>query len=147
MEHPKTHEEFGVQTTRVALTVHGATHMDAPLHFIAGGDDISQVRLEQVCGRALVLDLSGIEPGSAISPADFERADPGLRPGDIAILNTGYEHCPELEKYCYLTREAARWLVDKKIKCLAMDILSVDPVSQVRPIRPAIRPTRPTIPC
>ena len=124
----KTHAQRGVQVSRVEMTVHSGTHTDAPLHFLPGADDITRVELEQVCGRAMLLDLRHLKPGSGMGAAELEKCDPGLKPGDIAIINTGYEHYEDAASYCWVEPDAARWLVEKQIKCLAMDILSTDPV-------------------
>lgn len=129
-EQEKSHAQHGVQVSRVGITVHSGTHMDAPLHFLSDGSDINDAPLEQVCGRARVLDLKWLEPGSGISAPDFEQADPGLEPGDIAIINSGYEYYADPEAYCWIKPDGAQWLVERGIKCLAMDLLSIDPIKR-----------------
>ncbi len=125
----KNHEEDGVQTSRLEMSVHAGTHVDAPLHFVAGAGDLAALPLSRLCGEALMADLRFKTPGAAIEPADLETTLPGIEPGDIVVLNTGFEKVPDNRHFCYVTEAAARWLVDRRIKALAMDMLSVDPVT------------------
>ena len=65
--------------SRISTGVHMGTHIDAPLHFIEGGADITEVPLSVLCGPAIVIDVqaerdiaiedienAGIQPGSAL---------------------------------------------------------------------------------
>jgi arylformamidase len=124
----KTHVDEGLQVSRLGITVHSGTHVDSPLHFLEGQGDITTVPLETLSGWARVLDLRHLPPGSGVGTGDLEKACPDLAPGDIAILNTGYEHCGDPAAYCIIEPEGARWLVRRGIKALAMDMLSTDPV-------------------
>lgn len=137
----KTHQEQGVQVTRLNISVHAGTHMDAPRHFLPKGISIDQMPLSKLMGEAVLLDISNLAPGSSIQVSDLEPFAEKIRPGDILVMNTGYELCDDDEKFCFLSPEAARWLVDKKIKCLAADFPSVDPLNKAGV--PASRQTHP----
>ncbi len=71
-----------------------------------------------------------------IEPEDFERRRPQLEPGDILLLDTGvaqYVGTPDYERHAALSVAAAEWLVDKKIKLLAMDTPTPDVPIHRRP--------------
>src|SRR5688572_6909990 len=65
--------------TRLELGAHTGTHVDAPLHFLPGGDGVDRVPLEALIGPALVLDLTEQE-------GDVRAADLDLPPGAERLL-------------------------------------------------------------
>lgn len=129
--HIKRHETHGVQVSKLEIVVHAGTHVDAPRHFLAHGSSIDQIDLDKLAGEAIRIDMSGLAPGSVIEQRLLAEHGTDIQCGDIVVLDTGYQHCPDIEKYCYLEPGAARWLADDKgIKCLAGDIPSVDPINR-----------------
>lgn len=131
VKHLKRHETHGLQVSKLEIVVHAGTHVDAPRHFFAEGSTIDQIDLEKLIGEAVLIDLSGLPPGSAIEQRHLVEYDADINCGDILVLYTGYQRCPDVERYCYLTVEATRWLTGEKgVKCLAGDIPSVDPINR-----------------
>ena len=62
-----------------------------------------------------------------ISKKELSLYDAVIREGDIVVLNTGcYAHPEEFTSFGYLSPDAARYLVEKKIALLAVDTPSVD---------------------
>lgn len=51
---------------------HTATHIDAPLHFIDGGDSIDKIDLSRCVGPCSVVEMEGLLTG-----ADIDRLPPG----------------------------------------------------------------------
>ena len=47
-------ESGGYMLTELTLGSHSGTHVDAPCHFIEGGEDISQVKIEKCIGKCAV---------------------------------------------------------------------------------------------
>ena len=45
---------------------HSATHLDAPLHFVEGGETIDQIPLERFYGPCTVVDAVGLITGAVI---------------------------------------------------------------------------------
>ena len=125
----KKHQEQGVQVTKLEIAVHAGTHMDAPRHFLPQGISIDRLDLGLLMGEAVLLDLGRPEPGSAIPASALEPFASKVKERDIVLLNTAYADCPDDEKYCYLSTEAAQWLVDRGVKCLGLDSPSVDPLN------------------
>jgi len=112
--------------SRHITTTHTGTHADMPRHFIADGADCESVDLRHFYGTAKVLKIPAT---SHITKADLEGHD--IQPGDIILLDTGqskYMSQPNLrEDFIALTSSAAEYLVEKKIKTVGIDYLSVDP--------------------
>jgi kynurenine formamidase len=78
------------QATSVQMALHSGAHVDFSLHYRADGESAEQVPLDRTCGDAVLFDLGELDPGHEISVADLERADPGLAPGEIALVRTGW---------------------------------------------------------
>jgi len=118
----------------VALT-HVGTHMDAPLHVIAGGKSIDEIPLSQVIGEGVILDVSKNQ-AEPITKKDIETARPPIEPGDIVFLYTGWGSkfgTPEYDPHPYLSEEAAQHLVDQKVKVVGLDTLTPDLPAPLRP--------------
>ena len=126
----KTHQEQGLQVTKLEILVHVGTHVDAPHHMLPHGETIDQVPPDRLIGEAIVFDLKHKVPGDTITANDFETYSEAIKKNDIVILNTGYESYSDASQYCIIAPEAAQWLAQNDIKCLAMDLPSLDPVSK-----------------
>ncbi len=121
------------QSAQVTMSLHTGCHVESALHCIEGGEPIDQVNLERVIGSAVVLDLTPVEEEALIGEADLERARERLesrqefvRPGDILLLRTDWaERAIGTARYFPLspglTRGAARWLVERRPKCIGCD--------------------------
>lgn len=59
LEQVATIEKNGFTDHRLTTTMHVGTHIDAPLHMIAGGKRISDFPIEKFIGRAKVIDARG----------------------------------------------------------------------------------------
>ncbi|MCL2604443.1 MAG: cyclase family protein [Defluviitaleaceae bacterium] len=112
--------------TRISATTHMGTHADMPKHFINNGASCHDITLDYFYGRAKVIK---IKTAAHINKSDLLPFE--IDAGDIILLNTGQSHYirqPKLkEDFIALTPDAAQYLVDKKIKTLGIDYLSVDP--------------------
>jgi len=126
----RTLEEHGVLVTKMQLGTHTGSHMDAPLHFIEGGESIDELDLKKIVTEAIVLDLSNKEMGSAITIEDLEKFSDSIRKGDGVLLFTGTSKLwgdeSILRNFTYIDPNAARWLVDKKVSIVGIDCLSVE---------------------
>jgi kynurenine formamidase len=125
----RTIAEDGVNTRLIAFDNHIGTHIDAPLHLVAGGKSIGELPLESFYGTAVVLDIPK-GPNGGVSAADLESATPRIETGDIVVIASGWSHKLTDSDYAshhpYLTNEGAAWLVAKRIRMVGMDVQSVD---------------------
>ncbi len=120
----------GVNKEIVELSTHTGTHCDAPYHFFEDGATIDRIPLETYVGPATILDLRGKSPGAAIERAEVERFAGRISEGDVVLLNTGWGHKRAntkefLTQYVYLSGEAAQYLVDRGVKGVGIDAVSL----------------------
>jgi arylformamidase len=108
----------------MSLGVHTGTHVDAPSHFIIDGSGVDAIGLDRLIGPARVLDMGDV---ARIQPADLERRD--IRAGDRVLFKTRNSRYWKEEDfrpdYTSLTPEAARWLVERGVRTVGIDYLSV----------------------
>jgi arylformamidase len=67
---------------------------------------------------------------------DHAAAKPKIEPGDIVAIDTGWSGrwgTPEWNRHPYLSLEAAQWLVDQKVKLVAVDTATPDLPYDLRP--------------
>jgi arylformamidase len=125
----KTRRKGGVAASRVSMSLHAGTHVDAPAHYVAGGKTLHEVGLERLNGRCKVLDLSAAD--GRITPRMLSGS--GVRSGDIVLLKTrnsrGLRDAFD-KAYVTPTPDAALWLSHKGVKAVGVDGLSVDPVGE-----------------
>lgn len=115
--------------SELRLGSHSGTHVDPPCHFVEGAPSIDQVPLETLTGDATVAAFGG--PPRAIGAADLE----GLRlPGGVTRLllktsNSELWRSPEPrfpERYSSLSVDGARWAVDRGLRLVGIDFLSIE---------------------
>lgn len=107
------------------IGMHTSTHVDAALHFIAGGADVSSVSLDKFIGFAKVFNIC---TEKCISASDLSGLN--INSGDIVLFktsNSSMDMTGDFNKeFVYLDESAAKWLVDKKIATVGIDYLSVE---------------------
>jgi arylformamidase len=107
----------------VNIVTHIGTHIEVPYHILTQGNDLAQTPLDSLMGEAVILDLTGLVPRTAISAAQLEAAAAkvgGIQEGDIVFVRTDYEG-ERMPQSPYLAGEAVDWLVAKKIKMIGFD--------------------------
>jgi arylformamidase len=125
-DHPAT----GWRMEEIAMATHTGSHLDAPLHKISGGASIDQLPLDGFAGPALIADLRGIAPGTAIQPDALEQSLSGSLDGKIILLATGWgDRRARTDEWHwqspFLHPEAARWLVSHHIRGVGIDHFSI----------------------
>ncbi len=116
------------QVSSVRQSLHTGAHIDSPLHVFKDGITTAEIRLEQVMGEAVVLDLSFVEANRGITIDDLKRggADRVGR-GDIVLLRTDwsdkmYGKWPDyFTQSPFFPAESAEWLVAKGPKSIGFD--------------------------
>jgi arylformamidase len=109
----------------VLLSVHAGTHVDAPRHFFDEGPGVETLPLEMLCGRARVIELT---TKKGITAEDLSRFD---LTEDVRLLikthNSRLWGSSEFHAdFIGVTGPAARFLVDRGVKVLGVDYLSVE---------------------
>jgi arylformamidase len=114
-----------VTMSEMTLISHTGTHMDAPLHFIYGGNTIDKMPLDTTIGPARVIEIKDAE---SVKPEELASCD--IRQGDRILLKTRnsdrvYLTDEFVDDYVYISTEAARFLVQKGVRVVGFDYISI----------------------
>jgi arylformamidase len=112
--------------SQICMGVHTGTHVDAPNHFIEGTKKIIDLDLHTLIGKCRVVELEAevmaIEPQHVEALEGVERVLFKTRNSDFwSDLEQGFR-----KDFTYITPKAARVLVEKKVKLVGIDYLSVE---------------------
>ena len=105
----------------VELMDHVGTHIEAPLHCLKDGMDLSQIPLEKLVGDAAILDLRDAHSRSGVTLEQVKKAADdagGIEKDDIVFCMMGETH--------YFSKEAIRWLVDAGMKLMGVDSAGIE---------------------
>ena len=133
----KIEEGSDANVTRMDIGVHTGTHVDAPYHFL-GGDTptVDQIPLNLLTGRVYVLKIS--DEISVITKAVLERMEipPRTRRLLFKTRNSRYwlsrTHSFQTD-FVGISADGAQYLVERGIKLVGIDYLSISPYQQSRP--------------
>ncbi|MDH5506148.1 MAG: cyclase family protein [Anaerolineae bacterium] len=125
----KIEDGADANVSRLAISVHTGTHIDAPYHFIAKGKTVEKVPLKLLVGRAYVLHLPNVD---VITAEHVKNA--GIPPRTRRVLfktrnsDLWAKHPKAFQTdYVAINAEAAQALVDRGVKLVGVDYLSVAP--------------------
>ena len=108
------------------LSAHAGTHVDAPRHFFDEGGGVESLPLEMLCGRTRVVELTTRKAVTAEDLAGFDLRE------DVRLLlktaNSRLWGTPDFHQdFIGVSEGAARFLVDRGVKVVGVDYLSVEP--------------------
>ena len=111
--------------SKFELGAHTGTHMDAPRHFLADGAGLDELPLDATIGPARVIPI--VHP-NAIHPEELEGHR--LRAEERVLFRTrNSERCWKtdrfVEDFVYISAAAAKYLVQRKVRTVGIDYLSV----------------------
>jgi kynurenine formamidase len=127
---------------------HGGTHVDAPRHFSKHGWTVDKIPVEAMHGKAVVINVvskAQADRDYAISIKDikqFEKQYRLINAEDIVLFYTGWgKYWGNKKNYLGndklgdtkdlhfpgISKEAAQYLVTKKVKAIGLDTPSLDP--------------------
>jgi arylformamidase len=111
--------------SRVTMSTHSGTHLDAPCHFLEHGVSIDHLPLSLFVGAALLAEISGVRE---IGRGELARLP--LKGEERLILKTDnsrlWDRPGFQEDYACLTPDGAAYLVEMGIKLVGIDYLSVE---------------------
>ncbi len=116
---------------------HCGTHVDAQNHFVAGGQTIAQMPLEQLIGRGVVIDIAHL-PDNGVATVEliecWEKENGKIQKDDIVFFYTGHEQYwgvkPNFDKFMSnwrgLSKEGAEYLRAIGVKAVGSDAMALD---------------------
>ncbi len=110
----------------VHMSAHAGTHVDAPRHFFDGAPGTEGLPLEMLCGRTRIVELTTRKAITAEDLIPFDLTE------DVRLLlktpNSRLWGTSEFHRdFVGVGEGAARFLVDRGVKVLGVDYLSVEP--------------------
>lgn len=127
-------------TTLITTKFHASTHMDAPSHVLDGGMMVDEIPLDRCYGTGVIVDMRHKGKWDIITAEDLENARPNIEPGDFVVINTGWHRYFSKENYVFFNHfpgfyeSAGKWLVEKKVKAVAVDGGAMDSPLAHRPL-------------
>lgn len=124
----KNFNRDGVRETSIHLSSHSGTHVDAPSHFLKDGKTIDEIKLDQVVGDCIVLDMTNC--AERITRDCLMQHDSVITQNSIILLKTTNSDLSPTDKFnphfIYLEASGANYLVEKKIKTVGIDYLGIE---------------------
>lgn len=122
--------------TQISMSCHTGTHVDAPDHFMNNGKTVESLTLDLLLGRAYVLHLPNVNliTASVLMDADIP---PRTRRLLFKTRNSDFWAGGNKEfqtEFVALSVDAAEWLVDRNVKVVGIDYLSIAPFKQGKPV-------------
>ncbi len=121
--------------THLSAGVHIGTHVDAPDHFLGNGQTVENLPVELLVGEAAVVEIPG---EGQISAADLQTA--AIPEGTTRLLiktaNSllwAQDRKEFREDFIALQADAATYLVNRGVKVVGVDYLSVAPYDDSAP--------------
>lgn len=109
--------------SEITMNIHTGTHVDAPLHMIAGGKSIDQCPLDLFYGKVLVVDATHLE--GPLLPEQFTMEQ--WEYYDYLLFKTKNSYDETFNPdFVYLSSALAEVLVDLGLKGVGLDALSIE---------------------
>jgi kynurenine formamidase len=145
-----TEAGFYYESYELFTAEHGGTHLDAPIHFYADRNTVEMIPVDQLTGRAVVIDVSARVENDRdyqITPADvtnWEARYGEIPDGSILLFHTGMgQYWPDAEQYLGTAKrgeegiaelsfpgihpDTAQWLVqNRSLNAVGLDTPSLD---------------------
>jgi arylformamidase len=119
----QNHDQGKPHESRLNLNVHTGTHVDAPLHMIAGGETIETISLERLVGPARVLDLTHLK--DFITKEDLVPF--AIQRGERIVFKTTSSFSEEfLLDFVFLREDGAAYLAEIGVGLVATDALGIE---------------------
>jgi len=111
-----------------SMGAHSGTHIDAPMHFIAGGASIDQVALDPLIGQARVIEIA--DQVQAIDAAELNKHDwKGVKRvlfRTRSSLHGWMDSVSFHRDFAYIAPDAAQLLADAGVVLVGVDYISAE---------------------
>lgn len=122
--------------SQMTMSCHTGTHVDAPDHFLNNGKTVEGLSLDLLVGRAYVLHLPDV---SMITASVLMQADIPPRTRRLLFKTRNSEYWTKGNgefhtDFVGLSVDAAELLVDRNVKLVGIDYLSIAPYKMSAPV-------------
>lgn len=126
--------------SHIEMSAHAGTHLDAPAHFLRDGATLDDLDLELLVGPALLVDAGDARSLTSETlahlgiPRDTDRLLLRTRNSDLwAEGSIGFH-----EDFVAITEDGAQWLIERGVRVVGIDYLSVAPYGDTGPTHRAL---------
>lgn len=118
-----------------SLGAHSGTHIDAPMHFVAGGASIDQVTLSPLMGPARVIDIADsvqVIDASELTKHQWQLSKRILFRTRSSVR--GWMSSPAFHRdFAYISPDAAQLLADSGVVLVGVDYISAEQFGATEP--------------
>jgi arylformamidase len=114
------------------FSTHTGTHMDAPFHFDPNGPTIDQIEVNRyICNNTILIKIQKNSNEMITSDDIIHNSKYEIKEKDTIVFSTGWEkQIKEKDNYLKnnpgLSKDAAEYLVEKKVNAIGIDCPSID---------------------
>ena len=117
-------QKDGFENHYLSIGTHAGTHIDAPRHMLESGKNLDAFSLEKFTGSGVCIQIEN-------KRFDLEKIKTAnIQLGDIVFFYTGmsndFDRPAYFENYPTIPEEVAKYLIEKKVKLVGVDMCSVD---------------------
>jgi arylformamidase len=114
--------------SRIDIGVHAGTHVDAPIHFIADGVGADRVPLDALIGSAVVVDATHLNRHLGSGELSSLAIPEGTERVLFKTTNSELWESDHFETgFLGVTEDGARWLMERGVRLVGIDYLSIAP--------------------
>lgn len=113
----------GMAISKVTVTSHLGTHIDAPYHFLEKGHRVDEIPLGTLCGMAQVIDARGRR---VITEQFLQKTELGSTRLIFLTDNTDMLDREEMIENVYFSPEACHYMAGLGVRLIGIDYFSVD---------------------
>jgi arylformamidase len=137
----KMEEGASSNVSRLSMSVHTGTHVDAPHHFVHGSETVEQLDLDALVGPAQVVEIpreANVIDAELVAGLSLERGAPRLlfKTRNSLIWQRGERAFQK--DFVAIDASGAAALVELGIRLVAVDYLSVAPFAEGAPTHVAL---------
>ena len=132
----KIEEGAEANVTRINMSVHSGTHIDAPYHFLEDGGSVEDIPIEILTGRAYVYHLPDEVDLITLDLVEDSPIPPRTKRVLFKTRNSKvWSSNPKSfdENYVALAPDAAEYLIKRGVKLVGVDYLSVAQFTDTSP--------------
>ena len=122
-----TVKQDGFQETKISITSHTGTHMDAPRHLFEKRTSLDEMPVSNLVGKAIVINVPSSNQEITL---DMVLNHPCIQEAEFLLFYTGWDQYYETEQYMegypLLSIELCEWITANQIKGIGIDAMSVD---------------------
>ncbi len=132
----KIEDGANANVSTIAMGVHTGTHVDAPYHFLSDGDTVENLLLEVLIGRVKVVELDESVDEITRNVLESVNLEDGVERVLFKTRNSKFltDHSAGFkEDFVGIDAGASELLVEKGVRLVGIDYLSIAPYKRSRP--------------